>query len=189
MGNSIKNNSLKDCPKLNENLVFFQDLILAILTRRIVFKKIEDEMKKTTLTEHNDVMFFIWYGYIISQLSDCRKFFDRDGSAYSFQFVVKHLNDSTIENKHQDLFQNWKDEKLETVLNKYMLHADKRASEINTEVSVKSMNKFIDNLENYLKEIVDDLNKNYSGIGSMSYDGYLKDREGEVDTFFDQIKK
>ena len=174
---------------LNDELTIFQNLILSVLARRVVFKKFEDEMKKTTLTEHNDVMWLVWYGYIVSQLSDCRKFFDRDESAHSFQFVVRHISDSALREKHIDLFQSWKDNKLETVLNKYLLHADKQAGGNKTEVSVTTLNTLIDNLEVYLKEIVDDLNKHYSGIGSMDYVNYLKDREAEVDVFFGQVRK
>ena len=174
---------------LNDELEFFQNLNLDILTRRVVFKKFEDKMKKTHLTADNDFMAIIWYGYVISQLSDCRKFFDRDGNVHSFQFVVKHIKDETLKTKHGILFEKWKNDKLETVLNKYLLHADKRVSEVNTEVSAKTLNEFIDELENYLKEIVGDLTKNYTSIGSLNYDGYLKDREREVDVFFEEVCK
>ena len=174
---------------LNEELEFFQNLNLDIQMRRAVFKKFEDEMKKTHLTKDNDFMAISWYGYVVSQLSDCRKFFDRDGNAHSFQFVVKHIKNSTLQGKHSILFEKWKNDKLETVLNKYLLHADKRVSEVKTEVSTKTLNAFIDELENYLKEIVDDLNKNYSGIGSLNYDDYLKDREREVEVFFEEVRK
>jgi len=78
---------------------------------------------------------------------------------------------------------------LETVLNKYLLHADQRVSEIKTEVSVKILNEFIDELEKYIKQIVDDLTKNYSGISSLNYDTYLPDREREVDVFFEEVRK
>lgn len=174
---------------LNEELEFFQKLNLDIQTRRAVFKKFEDEMKKTNLTIHNDFMAISWYGYVVSQLSDCRKFFDRDGNARSFRFVIRHIKDSAIQVKHDALFERWKNDKLETVLNKYLLHADKRVSEVATEVSAKTLNEFIDELENYLKEIVDDLNKNYSGVGSLNYDSYLKDREREVEVFFEEVRK
>lgn len=174
---------------LNEELEFFQNLNLDVQTRRAVFKKFEDEMKKTHLTKDNDFMSISWYGYVVSQLSDCRKFFDRDGNARSFQFIVRHIKDSAIQGKHSVLFERWKNDKLETVLNKYLLHADKRVSEVTTEVSAKTLNAFIDELENYLKEIVDELNKNYSGIGSLNYDGYLKDREREVEVFFEEVRK
>ena len=174
---------------LNEELEFFQNLNLDIQTRRAVFKKFEDEMKKTHLTKDNDFMLISWYGYVISQLSDCRKFFDRDGNAHSFQFVVRHIKDLAIQGKHSILFERWKNDKLETVLNKYLLHADKRVSEVATEVSAKTLNAFIDELENYLKEIVDDLNKNYLDIGSLNYAGYLEDREREVEVFFEEVRK
>ncbi len=174
---------------LNDELGFFKNLNLDIQTRRAVFKKFEDEMKKTNLTIYNDFMAISWYGYVASQLSDCRKFFDRDGNARSFQFVVRNIKDSVIQGKHNILFERWKNDKLETVLNKYLLHADKRVSEVATEVSAKTLNAFIDELENYLKEIVDDLNKNYSGIGSLNYEGYLKDREREVEVFFEEVRK
>jgi hypothetical protein len=178
-----------NCMILNKELEFFQNLNLDIQMRRAVFKKFEDEMKKTNLTIHNDFMAISWYGYVVSQLSDCRKFFDRDGNTRSFQFVVKHIKDSAIQSKHGILFERWKKDKLETVINKYLLHADKRVSEVATEVSVKTLNAFIDELENYLKEIVDDLNKNYSGIGSLNYEGYLKEREREVEIFFEEVRK
>lgn len=175
--------------ELNGEFTFFQNLLLDILTRRAVFKKFEDEMKKTHLTEYNDMMALVWYGYAVSQLGDCRKFFDRDGNAHSFQFVVRHLKDETLKNKHAELFGIWKDKKLETVLNKYLLHADMRVSEIKTEVSVKVLNSFIDELEKYIKQMIDDLAKNYSGIGALNYDGYLPEREREVDVFFEEVRK
>ncbi|HEX8946902.1 MAG TPA: hypothetical protein VF829_01675 [Candidatus Paceibacterota bacterium] len=177
------------CMELNNEFIFFQNLLLDILTRRAVFKKFEDEMKKTHLTEHNDMMSLVWYGYTVSQLSDCRKFFDRDGNAHSFQFIVRHLKDDVLKKKHGELFDTWKNEKLETVLNKYLLHADMRTSEIKTEVSVRALDSFIDQLEKYIKAMVDDLSKNYSGIGALTYDGYLPDREREVDIFFEEVRK
>ncbi|MHB8913806.1 MAG: hypothetical protein ACYC4I_02240 [Minisyncoccota bacterium] len=146
-------------------------------------------MKKTHLTEHNDIMALVWYGYAVSQLSDCRKFFDRDGNAHSFQFVVRHLKDEPLKNRHTELFNIWKDKKLETVLNKYLLHADMRVGEIKTEVSVQVLNSFIDELEKYIKQMIDDLAKNYSGISALNYDGYLPEREREVDVFFEEVRK
>ena len=128
-------------------------------------------------------------GYVISQLSDCRKFFDRDGNTHSFSFVVKHLNDSILKDRHVALFDKWKSEKLETVINKYMLHADQVTAEIKTEVHLATMDGFIDDLEKYISEIVDDLNKNYQGIGSMNYGPLLTEREQEVDIFFLEIRK
>lgn len=175
--------------ELSNEFTFFQNLLLDILTRRAVFKKFEDEMKKTHLTEHNDIMALVWYGYAVSQLSDCRKFFDRDGNAHSFQFVVRHLKDEPLKNRHTELFTTWKDKKLETVLNKYLLHADMRVGEIKTEVSVQVLNSFIDELEKYIKQMIDDLAKNYSGIGALNYDGYLPEREHEVDVFFEEVRK
>ena len=174
---------------LNDEFEFFQGLNLDILTRRAVFKKFEDEIKKTHLTKDNDFMAISWYGYVVSQLSDCRKFFDRNSNAHSFQFVVRHIKDTTLQAKNDVLFEKWKNDKLETVLNKYLLHADKRVSEITTEVSVQTLDGFVDNLENYLKEIMQDLTKNYANIGSSNYDTYLKERENEVDIFFEEVRK
>jgi folylpolyglutamate synthase/dihydropteroate synthase len=175
--------------ELSSEFTFFQNLLLDILTRRAVFKKFEDEMKKTHLTEYNDMMSLVWYGYAVSQLSDCRKFFDRDGNAHSFQFVVRHLKNEPLKNRHVELFGIWKDKKLETVLNKYLLHADMRVGEIKTEVSVQALNSFIDYLEKYIKEMIDDLAKNYSVIGALTYDSYLPEREREVDVFFEEVRK
>ena len=175
--------------ELNKEFSFFQNLLLDILIRRAVFKKFEDEMKKTHLTEHNDMMSLVWYGYAVSQLSDCRKFFARDGNAHSFQFVMRHLKDESLKNRHAELFNIWKDKKLETVLNKYLLHADMRVGEIKTEVSVQVLNSFVDELEKYIKQMIDDLAKNYSGISAIIYDSYLPEREREVDAFFEEIRK
>ncbi len=176
------------CMNLNDELKFFQDLILDILTRRAVFKKFEDELKKTHLTQYNDFVSLSWYGYVISQLSDCRKFFAKHDDAHSFQFVVGHIKDVFLKERHKTLFETWTDKKLKTVLNKYMLHADKRVSE-KTEVSAQTLDAFIDDFEKYLKEIVQDLTKNYANIGSLNYDTYLKDRESEVDVFFEEVRK
>ena len=174
---------------LNKELEFFQNLNLDILMRRAVFKKFEDKMKGTKLTQHNDVMALIWYGYVISQLSDCRKFFDRDNRTHSFKFVIGHIKEFALKEKHTKLFKLWKAKGLETVLNNYMLHADMRFSELSTKISVRVLDAFIDKLEIFLKDIVGYLNKNYSGIGSLNYDNYLQDREHEVDVFFEEIKK
>jgi len=38
-------------------------------------------------------------------------------------------------------------------LNKYLVHADHRFSEINTEISVKILDEFIDDLEKYINQI------------------------------------
>ncbi len=175
--------------ELDNEFTFFQNLLCDILTRRAVFKKFEDEIKKTYLTEHNDMVSLVWYGYTVSQLSDCRKFFDRDGNAHSFRFVVRHLKDDPLKKKHGELFDTWKNKKLETVLNKYLLHADMRTSDIKTEVPVRTLNSFIDELEKYIKAMVDDLSKNYSGISALTYDDYLPDREREVDVFFEEVRK
>ena len=179
----------ENCMSLNDELTFFQNLLLDTLTRRAVFRKFETEMKKTKLTASNDVMALVWYGYVISQLSDCRKFFDRDGNAHSFQFVARHIKNEPLKVRHAELFAAWKDKKLETVLNKYMLHADQRVGEVKTEVSITVLDAFIDDLEKYVKEIVDDLNENYQGISSLNYDTYLGERELEVDTFFSEVRK
>lgn len=174
---------------LNDELAFFQKLLLDILVRRAVFRKFENELKGRMIAPENDMMWLVWYGYVISQLSDCRKFFDRDGSAHSFSFVVKHLKDNTLRDRHVALFDKWKNEKLETVINKYMLHADQRTAEMKTEVHLATMDSFIDDLEKYIREIVDDLTKNYQGIGSMNYDTFLPEREREVDVFFEEVRK
>ncbi len=135
------------------------------------------------------MMALVWYGYVISQLSDCRKFFDRDGNAHSFQFIVQHTKDELLKDRHIELFGTWKDKKLETVLNKYMLHADQRVGEIKTDVSVTVLDAFIDDLEKYVKEIVGNLSESYDGISVLEYDSYLKDREPEVDIFFNEVRK
>ena len=180
---------MENCTSLNAELIFFQNLLLDILVRRTIFRKFENEMKGRMLAPQNDMMWLVWYGYVISQLSDCRKFFDRDGNAHSFSFVVKHLKDSALKDRHVALFDKWKSEKLETIINKYMLHADQRAAEIKTEVHLATMDDFIDNLEKYMPEIVGDLTKNYQGIGSMNYAAFLPEREREVNVFFEEVRK
>jgi hypothetical protein len=179
----------ENCVSLNGELGFFQNLLLDILTRRVVFRKFEAELKKTNLTEYNDMVWFVWHGYVISQLSDCRKFFDRDGHAHSFQFVVKHLKDKPTKNRHIELFEKWKSEKLEAIINKYMLHADQGNSEMKTEVHLITLDAFINDLEKYLKEIVNDLNKSYQNIGSPNNSSFLAERGREVDTFFEEVRK
>ena len=174
---------------LNGELAFFQNLLLDILVRRVVFRKFENELKGRMLAPENDMMQLVWYGYVISQLSDCRKFFDRDGNAHSFSFVVKHLKDNALRDRHATLFDKWKNEKLETVINKYMLHADQRAVEMRTEVHLTTMDGFINDLEKYLREIIPDLNANYQGVSSLDYETYLVEREREVDVFFGEIRK
>lgn len=174
--------------ELSSEFTFFQNLLLNILKRRAVFKKFESKMKSTYLTEHNDVMALFWYGYIVSQLSDCRKFFDRDNNSHSFQFVVRHLKDDSLRKKHIELFETWKNGKLETVLNKNLLHADMRFEEIDTKVSVQVLNSFIDELEKYIEQMIDDLAKNYS-IGALNYDSFLLERKREVDIFFEEVRK
>lgn len=185
----MTNSDKENCKNLNDELEFFQNLVCDIVTRQVVFKKFETEMKTTALTQGNDFIALIWYGYIISQLSDCRKFFDRDGNAHSFQFVVQHVEDSILKNEHSKLRTSWKDKNLETIINKYMLHADMRVREITTEVSVKNLNDFISSLEAYLKNIVDDLTKRHFGINSLNYDAYLGERENEVAAFFNEVRK
>jgi hypothetical protein len=175
--------------KLNDELKFFQNLLLDILQRRAVFRKFENELKGTKLNQHNDVVWLFWYGYVISQLSDCRKFFDRDSQAHSFQFVVGQLTDQSLKDKHGELFEKWKNEGLETVLNKHLLHADQQAGGTKTEVSAKTLDAFIDELEKYIKEIITDLNENHGGISAMNYDAYLGERENEVDIFFGEVRK
>ncbi len=174
---------------LNDELAFFKNLLLDILVRRVVFRKFEDEIKGRMLAPGNDMMQLVWYGYVISQLSDCRKFFDRDGNSHSFSFIVKHLKNNALRDRHTTLFDKWKNEKLEAVINKYMLHADQRVAEIKTEVHLAAMNGFIDDLEKYIREIVSDLTKNYQSIGSMNYDSFLTEREREVDIFFEEVRK
>ncbi len=178
-----------DCQKLNNEFVFFQNILMDILIRRAIFKKFEDEMKKTHLTEHNDMMALVWYGYTISQLSDCRKFFARDDDAHSFQFVVCHIKNEVLKKEHKTLFIFWKEEDLETVLNKYLLHANMRFRDIKTEVHVRVLDLFIDKLEKYIESIKDDLLKNYSGISVVGYGNFLLEREREVDVFFKEVRK
>jgi hypothetical protein len=179
----------ENCMSLNDESVFFQNLLLDIMTRRAVFRKFESELKKTKLTTYNDIVWLVWYGYAISQLSDCRKFFARDGKAHSFQFVVRHIKDESLKNRHAELFEKWRSDKLEAIINKHMLHADQGADGTKPEVSVTVLDAFIDNLEKYLKDIIAHLNINYQGISSLNYDAYLGDRELEVDTFFSEIRK
>jgi hypothetical protein len=174
---------------LNDELAFFQNLLLDVLVRRAVFRKFENELKGRKIAPENDMMWLVWYGYVISQLSDCRKFFDRNGSVHSFPFVVKHLKEKSLRDRHATLFDKWKNEKLEAVINKHMLHADQAASTIKTEVHIVTLDSFIDDLEKYLGEIVGDLNKYYQGIGSMNYIAFLGDREREVDAFFKIVRK
>lgn len=175
---------------LNNELGFFQKLLLDIMTRRVIFRKFEAELKKTNLTEYNNYMVrFVWYGYVISQLSDCRKFFDRDVRTHNFQFVVEYLKNVSLKNRHTELFDQWKNEKLEVVINKYMLHADQRASEMKTEVHLATLDTFIDDLKTYLEDVVDDLNNNYQCISSLGTTDFLLEREHEVKVFFDEIRK
>jgi hypothetical protein len=178
-----------NCVELNNEFSFFQDLILNILTRRVIFKKFENEIKKTQLSGSNDLMLLIWNGYVLSQLSDCRKFFDKDSRAHSFEFIVRHIVDNDLKSVKDDLFNDWKNKKLETIMNQYMVHADKRVNGIKTDVSVDILDEFIDSLEKYLKNIVIDLTNNYLSIGSSDYDSYLKDEERDVDKFFQEIRK
>lgn len=179
-----------NCPSIKEELEFFEGLMLDILTRQIVFKKFEEKMKATNITRYNDFMWFNWYGYVISQLSDCRKFFDRDNNTYSLSFLVKHTSNQEIKNNHKELFRFWQNEKLETLVNQYFLHADKRVDK-NTglDISSQTLDVFIDKLKSYIKEMINDLNNNYPNISSLNYDGYLEERENEVVIFFDEVKK
>lgn len=180
---------LENCISLNDELKFFQELTLDILKRRVVLKKFEKEMKKTNLAQDNDFMSLVWYGYIVSQISDCRKFFDRDDNAHSFKFVVRHIKNKTLGAEHTKLFKVWTNGKLETIRNKYLIHAEKSVSEIKIEISTKTLDLFINSLENYLKKIVEDLTKNYKNIDSLNYDSYLMESENEVDIFFAQVRK
>lgn len=183
----MKNN----CPNIKNELSFFQGLMLNILTNRIVYKKFEEKMKQTNITIYNDFMWLSWYGYTISQLSDCRKFFDRDGDVYSFSFLVKHTSNTKIKNKHKELFKIWKNEKLENVINQYLLHANKAVDkEDKLNISPNILDAFIDKLDIYTKEIANDISSNYLGISVLNYDGgYLEERENEVEIFFEQVKK
>ena len=99
------------------------------------------------------------------------------------------MKDGPLKKRHEELFEIWKDKKLETVLNKYMLHAETRVEDIRTEVSVHELDVFVDDLEKYIKEIVDDLDKNHSGIGALTYETYLLDRAREVVVFFEEVRK
>ena len=158
------------------------------MARRVIFKKFEDEIKKTNLTQYNDLVSLVWHGYVLSQLGDCRKFFDKDNRVHSFKFIIDHLENETLKKGHENLLKDWKSKKLETILNKHLLHADKRAGEMKSEVLTPTLDLFIDTLQNYLNNINKDLNSNYSDIGYQINDSYLKDRESEVEIFFKQIR-
>lgn len=168
---------------LNEEFLFFQNLLRDIVSCRIIFKKFECEIKKTQLTECNSMMWLIWYGYTISQLSGFRKFFEYKDNAHCLRSIVRHLKSDDLKKKHQDLFNVWKDKELETVLDKHLLHADKRFDEIKTTVFARDMDLFIDDLEKYVKSIEQNL-----GI-VMDYDYYLSECGSGVNEFFEQIRK
>jgi len=181
----MKNN----CIKLSNEYEFFENLIIDVLLRRVVLKKFEEKIKKTNLTISNEIVSLMWYGYVISQLSDCRKFFDRDNNAHNFKFVVQHVKSVTLQKGHHHLFKFWKESGLEDFINKYLLHADKSSKGFNNKALPKDIDKFIDQLEIYFNKIGQELISDYSGVSNQHYKSCLQESSEGAEIFFKEIKK
>jgi hypothetical protein len=178
-----------DCIELSNEYKFFENLIIDVLLRRAVLKKFEEKIKKTNLTINNGIISLIWYGYVISQLSDCRKFFDKDNNAHNFKFVARHVKSVTLQKEHHRLFKFWKESGLENFINKYLLHADKSAGSLDNKALPKDIDKFINQLEIYFNKIGQELISDYSGVSNQHYKSYLQESSEGAEIFFKEIKK
>ena len=134
------------CPILKDECSFFQELMLNILERRVIFKQFEEYLKEKQIEENNDFLSFCHYGYVISQLSDCRKFFDRNSKAHNFSFVVKHMSDEKIKDEHDKILKKWRNNGLQTIANQHLLHADESAK--NLIINMQVLDDFICRLKN-----------------------------------------
>ncbi len=189
MNQKEKNILKKVCSDLNQELDFFQEILLDILIRQAVFKKINIKLKQTTLSNTNDVFLLISYGYIISQIADLRKFFDPDIRAHQFSFITCHLSSKKFIKKHENIHKFWKEKNLEAIANKRLLHADKDFDQQKMTATFSDIDTLIKKIEKYMKEIIVDLDKNYKDITTLDYGDYLSEREKEVNTFFEEIKQ
>jgi hypothetical protein len=172
---------------LNETFEVFQELLIDILQRQAIWRQFEANLKGLSL-KGNDLIRFIFYGYIISQLSDLRKFFDTDNDVYQFKLVVKHLQNADLKGYHETLFKQWKSLKMEKIANKHLLHLEKEAMQTEEVLLMENLGTFVEQLAIYLRKIEQEIGKNFHKTVQFDYDAFLENTKEEVNLFFKEIK-
>jgi len=185
-----ENKKLKDnCLKLKKEFEFFDNLLLDIRMRKVIFERFEKYLLNikvdASFSNNNDFCRMICRGYLVQQLLDLEKFFDRDNRVYSFSFLVKH----TIENFEEDyekLFKTWRDDlKLKDIRDKAIAHSQKDYKILLVEKN--KLDGFINMTIQLFEKIANDLVENYSISSSYFFDkddDYLDDVGNDVEIFF-----
>ena len=174
------------CLELQKEISFFDELISGIEMRQSLFKKFEEYLinKKvdSIFPDNNDFCRMILRGYLIQQLLDLAKFFDKDERVFSFRFVVRHSEN--FSKRYKKLFAMWQSYDLKNVRNKVFAHSQKNYT--NLFVVRKNLDNFIKETISLFKDIIDDLEQRYL-ISSIHFHGnnsYLLDVANDVEKFF-----
>ncbi len=172
---------------IEEYMSTFQQLMLDVLQRRSLFRAFENSIiGKDGSIENNMFVNFYAADYTRSQLTDLRKFFETDDRAYKMSSVFDNLTDTTVRQNHKDIYENkWKTDKqwnisFEDLANKAVLHKEINFSSSN--VYKVQLDEFIDNLNNFLDELVRILTKEEFKVSFLvrSLDSdFLKNQQAE----------
>lgn len=179
-------------PELQNEIDFFDKLILDIKMRQVLFEKFEEysinKQNDKSFPDNNDFCQMILRGYLIQQILDLAKFFDKDNKAYSFSFIVKH-GANNFKEKHDELFNTWEEYGLKSVRNKVLAHSQKDF--ICSSVEKKVLDNFINQAVELYKDVLNDLEKKY--LISATYldenKNYLVDVADDVEVFFNTLTK
>jgi len=181
-----------NCLELQKEINFFDELISDIEMRQVLFQKFEkyqvNKKIDSSFPDGNDFCRMILRGYLVQQFLDFKKFFDKNDSAYSFSFIVKHGANNFMK-KHDELFKIWKGYELESVRNKVFAHSQKDYT--NSSVEKKDLDDFIKKTVILFKDIINDLEKKYSISSTHFYENenYLVEVANDVEVFFNTLTK
>jgi len=166
-------------PNIQETAHVLQETILDILRRRAVKEGLE-HLALEKKVPYEVTLRIYGNDYLRSQLSDLRKFFDRDSKAYQVRDLTAVV-DPKVKEEHENLYRRW-NANFDAIANKLLLHLER--DYIPPEgVSGQILDAYIDDMDMFL----------YRLIGALTNAGYgveyiVRDKTSFQDLNSDAIK-
>jgi len=171
-------------PEIQETTIVLQNTMLDMLRRRAVIRGLE--MRAMNKILDSTVLNIVASDYLRAQLSDSRKFFDKDARVHQIAKLTAVISDPAVKVHHDSLYTTWKST-YEDAADKYLLH-----SEIGyvppPGFSRAALDSFIDEVNQFLDEVISNLTADNYAVahngGRDTSSGYISDLEKDATDFF-----
>jgi hypothetical protein len=169
---------------IQETVLVLQNTMLDMLRRRAVIQGLEVRAMNKILD--STVLNIIASDYLRAQLSDLRKFFDKDTRVHQIAKLTAVISDTATKVHHDSLYTIWKST-YEDAANKYLLHLEVGYVPP-PDFSRAALDSFIDEMNQFLDEVISGLTvDNYAVAhngGRHISSGYIPDLKSDAENFF-----